>query len=126
MTFSRHAHSYFAITVSALVAMSLSVVVITTPSRPGTTPYGSRADSVSISISMFDFSPARLIVVPGELIHVTNRDYVDHTVTASDGKFNTGDIGHGQTVSFTAPMTPGTYDYDCSIHPFMRGVLVVR
>jgi plastocyanin len=87
---------------------------------------GSKSTSVSITIKNFMFSPMKITVEPGEMIKVTNKDSVDHTLTATDGKFNTGDIGHNDTKSFRAPKKPGTYDFICSIHQYMTGEIVVK
>jgi plastocyanin len=111
--------------VATIVAVGLTLVVVMSPTSAGPGIGGIQPSSDSISISMFTFSPARLVVAPGALVRVTNADSVTHTLTAIGSAFNTGDINEGQTVDFTAPLTPGTYDYDCSIHPFMHGVLVV-
>jgi plastocyanin len=64
-------------------------------------------------------------VAPGSTVSVTNKDTVTHTLTASDGQFNTGDIGPGQTKTFTAPSKAGTYSYICNIHQYMMGTIVV-
>jgi len=71
------------------------------------------------------FSPMRASVAPGSTVRVTNKDSVTHTLTASGGQFDTGDIGTGQTTTFTAPMKPGTYTYICNIHQYMKGTIVV-
>ncbi len=52
-------------------------------------------------------------------------DQVTHTLTASKGEFNTGDIPPGQSKTFTAPTVPGRYAYICSIHQYMSGTIVV-
>ncbi len=56
---------------------------------------------------------------------MTNEDQVAHTLTATKGGFDTGDIPAGQSKSITAPNTPGSYPYICSIHQYMAGTLVV-
>jgi plastocyanin len=64
-------------------------------------------------------------VAPGAKVTVTNKDSVEHTVTAdSAGGFDV-DVPAGATVTFTAPTTPGSFAYHCTIHPFMHGKLVV-
>jgi len=80
----------------------------------------------SLTISNFMFSPMRATVAPGSTVKVTNKDSVTHTLTAAGGQFNTGDIGPGQTKTFTAPMNAGTYNYICNIHQYMTGAIVVR
>jgi len=80
----------------------------------------------SLTISNFMFSPMRASVAPGATVEVTNKDAVTHTLTATGGQFNTGDIGPGQTKTFTAPSKAGTYNYICNIHQYMMGTIVVR
>jgi len=72
------------------------------------------------------FSPMTASVAPGSTVSVTNKDSVTHTLTATGGQFNTGDIGPGQTKTFTAPSKTGTYSYICNIHQYMMGTIVVR
>lgn len=66
-------------------------------------------------------------VSPGATITIHNEDSLTHTFTAVNpaGAFNAGDIPAGATVHLKAPTKPGTYNYDCTIHPFMLGTLVV-
>ena len=72
------------------------------------------------------FSPADLQVRPGMQVTVVNRDSAAHTVTATGDKaFDTGNITGGATVTFTAPPTPGSYSYVCTLHPNMKGTLTV-
>jgi len=80
----------------------------------------------TITISNFMFSPMHASVAPGSTVSVTNKDSVTHTLTATGGRFNTGDIGPGQTKTFRAPSKAGTYDYICNIHQYMMGTIVVR
>ena len=78
----------------------------------------------TITIKSYDFGQP-LMVKPGQMIKVVNEDSVPHTVTAdAGGGFNARVSGSGNG-SFTAPATPGTYAFHCSIHPDMHGSLVV-
>ena len=79
----------------------------------------------TIVIHNFAFAPGSIKVRPGQKVRVVNRDSVAHTVTSTSGKFNTGDVGPGKTVTFTAPAKAGRYPYRCNIHQYMTGVLVV-
>jgi plastocyanin len=80
----------------------------------------------AVTISNFMFSPMTASVAPGATVRVTNKDSVTHTLTATGGQFDTGDIGPGQTKTFTAPSKAGTYSYICNIHQYMKGSIVVR
>ncbi|UXA08032.1 cupredoxin family copper-binding protein [Mycobacterium sp. SMC-2] len=77
-----------------------------------------------IDIDGFAFAPATLTVAAGTTVTWTNRDEEPHTVAASDGSFRSPGMGTGAT--FTHTFTDaGTFDYVCSIHPMMRGTVVV-
>jgi plastocyanin len=47
-----------------------------------------------------------------------------HTVTASDGSFNSENLNAGQSWTHTFT-TPGTYSYYCSYHAWVKGTIVV-
>jgi plastocyanin len=96
------------------------------PGSSGSSVSSSSSSGTSISISNFMYSPMTLSVKPGATISVTNKDSATHTLTASGpGGFNTGDISHNQTKTFTAPTKPGTYQYICNIHQYMMGTIRV-
>jgi plastocyanin len=82
--------------------------------------------SNAITISNFMFSPMSVSVAPGSTVTVTNKDSVAHTLTATGGQFDTGNIDGGQSKTFTAPSKAGTYGYICNIHQYMQGTIVVR
>ncbi|HET9731521.1 MAG TPA: cupredoxin domain-containing protein [Acidimicrobiales bacterium] len=89
-------------------------------------PGAAAAGGPVIVIKNFAYSPVSLTVKPGATVTVKNEDVAPHTVTASgSGKFDTGNISPGASMTFTAPTAPGTYPYICSIHQFMHGTLVV-
>ena len=86
----------------------------------------SGASGSAVTISGFKFAPTSLTVKRGAKVTVTNDDSTAHTATADDGNsFDTGtlDSGSSQTISVSKP---GSYAYHCSIHPFMKGTLVVQ
>ena len=74
------------------------------------------------------YSPATVTVVIGvnNTVVWTNNDAVFHTVTATDGSFNSGTIFSGQTWSHTFTQ-PGSYSYYfCQYHPWMKGTVIVK
>jgi len=67
-----------------------------------------------------------LRVQDGARITVANADSAAHTVTGDDGhSFDSGTVSSGASATIRAPAA-GTYSYHCTIHPFMKGKLVVR
>ncbi len=86
---------------------------------------GGGAPAATITIKNFAFQPATTAVKAGTTITVKNNDTTAHTLTADKNAFDTGNISSGGTKTFTAPGTPGSFPYHCSIHPFMHGTLTV-
>jgi len=72
----------------------------------------------------FKFDPATLTVPVGSTVTWTNKDEEPHTIAAKDGSFHSPTLDTKGTYSFTFTK-PGSYDYICSIHPFMTGTVVV-
>lgn len=103
-----------------------------TPSSPSSSAASSATSSApaagkaTITIDNFHFKPPKMTVKAGSTVTVTNKTSTDHTVTATgSGSFDTGHIAPGATKIFKAPAKAGSYPYDCSIHPFMKGTLTV-
>src|SRR5829696_1339680 len=82
------------------------------------------AASKGVTISDFEFTPATVNVSVGDTVTWTNRGPTNHTATANNGSFDSGNLNRGQTYSrkFTAA---GTFTYFCEPHPFMTGRVVV-
>jgi amicyanin len=78
----------------------------------------------AVNIDNFAFAPATLTVPVGSTVTWTNHDEEPHTVVANDGSFRSPGLDGKATFSFTFTKA-GTYDYICSIHPFMHGTVVV-
>ena len=91
----------------------------TTPSTPQT------AAKNVVEIKNFAFTPATLTVKVGDKVTWTNQDSASHTATADDNSFNTGVLTTGQSGSVTFSKA-GTYTYHCTIHPGMKGTIVVE
>ncbi len=77
-----------------------------------------------MQIKDFAFNPASLTVAVGGAATWTNQDTTGHTVTADDGSFDSKTLPNGQTFSQTFS-TAGTFAYHCTIHPTMKGTIVV-
>jgi plastocyanin len=111
---------------SAAAAVS-SAMSSAMPSAAASSGSATAVSGSQIVIDDFKFSPSSLTVSPGQKVTVMNKDSTTHTLTATSGKaFDTGDIASGASGSFTAPSTPGSYPYICTIHQFMHGTLVVK
>lgn len=79
----------------------------------------------SVDIEDFVFKPPMLRAVAGEAVTFTNKDTFDHTVTARDKSYDSGDMGEGAVFEHVYD-EPGTYEYFCAIHNSMTGSVIVE
>jgi plastocyanin len=79
---------------------------------------------VSITIQGFAFSPDNITVKVGTQVTWTNLDTAGHTATALDSSFDSGILINGETSIYQFDQ-PGTFEYNCTLHPYMRGVMTV-
>ncbi len=80
----------------------------------------------TVLISHFKYQPDTLTVKVGDTVEWKNTDIVPHTVTAANRKlFDSGRIVKGASWRFTVT-SKGTYDYLCTLHPNMKGKLIVQ
>jgi plastocyanin len=93
--------------------------------RPAQTPVVSKEALVSVEIRDFDFSPRYLTIRTGSSVTWTNYDAAPHDAADVAGSWSTPILRKGETstVSFDSP---GSYEYLCTIHPAMKGTLVVE
>lgn len=77
-----------------------------------------------MSILDRSYSPASISVSAGTTVRWVNSSGRDHTVTATDRSYDSGNLGSGAGYSRTYD-APGTYNYFCIIHPDMRGIVQV-
>jgi plastocyanin len=93
----------------------------TTTPVPAASPNG-------VNIVNYAFSPATLTVKVGTTVTWKNYDQFAHEVISTTGDpgqmFDLGQQASGATVSHTFT-APGTYQYYCNIHNYMKGTIVV-
>jgi plastocyanin len=83
------------------------------------------AEGAQVVMRSLAFDPGTVTITAGETVTWTNEDSTNHTVTADEGQFESGDLGSGETFSLTFNEA-GSYAYHCSIHPSMKGTVVVE
>jgi plastocyanin len=81
-------------------------------------------DGAAVTIAGFAFQPASIEVTIGTTVTWTNDDPAPHTVTATDGSFDSGTLASGATFSQVF-QAAGTFEYACAIHPTMTGSVIV-
>lgn len=71
------------------------------------------------------FAPARLTISAGQTVTFVNEDDDAHTVTSTDGAFDSKGLDTNGVWRHTFAKS-GTYTYFCELHPFMKGTIVVK
>lgn len=74
----------------------------------------------TVTIDGVQFSPAELLVHPGDRIVWVNKDPFPHTATAANKMFDSGSIAANASWSYTVTKK-GDIDYSCTFHPTMKG-----
>jgi plastocyanin len=71
------------------------------------------------------FIPANVQITAGSTLTCTNKDYVAHTATSSDGlSFDTKTVIPNDSISLSM-RNKGFFTYYCKIHPWMIGTITV-
>ena len=103
----------------AATAMMLAAVVL-----PGWADTANQASAVSID--NFTFGPQTLTVKAGTTVTWTNKGDIPHGIASDNNAFaKSKALDTDDSYSFTFT-TPGTYQYFCYVHPFMKGTVVVE
>ena len=108
-----------------LVLLSLSIAVLAF----GRKPQSGQSNVVTVEIRDFKFVPETVKVHQGDTVEWKNEDKVAHTATAAGQAqkpaFDSGSIGTGATWRYVAG-AKGSYNYTCTIHPYMKGELIIQ
>ena len=94
------------------------------------TPVASQSNYNDAFVSTLD------VVSSGSMVSWTNEDSIPHTVTADNSKVSKAEH-NGKPLFDSGPIPPsgkfdnafdsvGVFGYHCSIHPFMRGSVIVN
>lgn len=79
----------------------------------------------TVTMDHSTFIPGEITVVPGTTVTWVNKETMPHTVVDTNKGFRSKTIGKDASFSFTFA-TAGDYDYLCSIHPNMKGKVIVK
>lgn len=84
------------------------------------------APVVEIAISQISFQTQELVIAPGTTVRWVNNDPIEHTATSRDELWDSGMIAaDGGTYERTFDEV-GRFEFFCTPHPFMDGVIIVR
>ena len=79
----------------------------------------------TVAIQNFKFAPATLTIPAGTTVIWKNEDDSPHRIGDTIGTLKSAALDDGDTFSHTFA-APGEYAYICTVHPYMRGKIIVR
>ena len=91
-----------------------------TPAQQGTPVTG----VTHMNMQDFAYQMANIQLRAGTSVTWTNQDSAPHSVTFKNGMKDSGLLYQGQSFSYTFN-TPGTYQYYCTVHPYMVATVIV-
>jgi len=103
--------------------MLLVLLLAATAGSPIAAPRASAGAVVHIKDDAF--SPTSIVIPVNATVTFINDDDDAHTVTASDGSFDSKGLDTHQKWTHTFTKA-GTYSYFCTLHPFMKATVVVK
>jgi plastocyanin len=80
------------------------------------------ASMEQVLIKDFKFQPASITIKKGDTVTWTHPGPVSHTVKFKDSESPI--LKNGGKYSKTFDKT-GTFDYECGVHPYMKGTVIV-
>jgi plastocyanin len=75
-------------------------------------------------ISTWGYNPNPTTITVGQTVTFTNTGTSAHDAVADDGSWKTPLLQSGASASVTFS-TPGNFTYNCPLHPWMKGSLIV-
>ena len=110
-----------------LVAVTAGAYVVWGPDDDGDGSAGREGTELppgTIAAVDFEYLVDQVTVASGDVLTFENRGPSHHTLTADDGRFDSGVVEAGQTFTVTLD-GPREIAVHCEIHPAMRAVVTV-
>jgi plastocyanin len=124
-----YAHLLFSTVCTVMIILACTAAGCSSFPAPSSAPaQPASPGGNTITMKNFAFDPSILTVKTGTTVTWVNNDGAPHTVvtdTGSPASFSSGSLATGAAYPF-AFTRPGTYTYHCSIHPSMKGTVIVQ
>ena len=111
-------------TTSATTPVTVATTTISTGST-SSSGQSAAAGEAKVIMKGSAFDPVTATIKAGGMVTWENQDSTPHDVAAEDGTFKSTPFGKGASFSFRFAK-PGTYTYSCTVHPSMKGVVIVQ
>ncbi len=107
-----------------LVVSTVLVAGVTMSSTVAKADLSVRIVDAPRAVQQWGFGPKSVHVESGSWVVWSNEGKDTHSATATDGSFDSGPLQPSEGFSWYFDHV-GTYDYVCSLHPWMKGRVVV-
>jgi plastocyanin len=113
-----------------LTLLLAAALALTVSSLGATAAPATSAAQAAVTVSMQGnlYLPDAIVIAAGTTVVWSNDEYSSgeaHDVVAADGSFASAVFGVGRAFEYTF-WTPGTYNYYCTLHEGMYGVVYVE
>lgn len=109
---------------AAIATVGLLGLAIPMTSAAAPTDQSAEIVDYPLPVMEWAYAPAVITVAPGSWVTWSNAGSETHTVTPFDSSFDSGELGPSEGFSWFFD-TPGTYQYTCTLHPWMVGTVAV-
>ncbi len=99
--------------------------LVSAPESASSAEVKSNPSTTTVSIKGFKFQQNTVEINAGDTIEWVNEDSAPHTVTFEDTNILDEKLSSKGKVSHTFT-EKGTFEYHCSFHPNMKGIVVVK
>lgn len=99
--------------------------VIQNPAPPSPGAWYPSDNVLTVNIQNFAFNKNEMTIGVGTKVRWINKDAMIHNVTSDTNDFQSNDLASSQTFEYTFNKQ-GTYLYHCSLHPNMKGKIIVK
>lgn len=110
--------------VRTLVVLATALLLTGPAVLPALAQGTASASMIEDSPNHFAFRPGAMSVAAGTTVTWTNKSAAPHTVTSDTGAFGSSPVAPSTAFRFTFSQA-GTFNYHCSIHPYMHGTITV-
>ncbi len=108
---------------AALLLIAMALTACGGGAGAGPTPA-----AITVTAVNFEFQPNTITVAPGTAVSITfvNSGTVTHSFTAASvGVDQETAAGTSDSLSFAAPRQTGTFEFHCTFHTRMKGVITI-
>ena len=117
--------SYNSQGVLGVLKLSLLFAVLASPCLAQDANNTNAGSAATVTMDHNTFIPSEITVAPGTTVTWTNKEEMPHTVVDLNRGFRSKTLVKDASFSFTFT-TAGDYSYLCSIHPNMKGKVIVK